>query len=140
MSTIPTRLHKCTNKRRSQRVMLSVRILISGDRLDGKKFSEEAITSVVNAHGALIFLAEKVSLGQSVTVRNIKSNEELHAEVVDVGALHEGKFEVGIEFLEAAPRFWCVAFPPEDWSPRSPEAKRRTVPAPITPLKTQLPK
>jgi hypothetical protein len=120
--------------------MLSVRILISGDRLDGKKFSEETITSVVNAHGALIFLAEKVSLGQAVAVRNIKSHEELHAEVVDVGAPYEGKVEVGIEFLEPAPRFWRVAFPPEDWSPRSPEAKRRTVSTRVTPLKTELPK
>jgi hypothetical protein len=140
LSTIPTRLHKYTNQRRSQRVMLSVKILVGGDRLDGKRFSEEAVTSVVNAHGALIFLAEKVKLGQSVTVRNIKSGEELHAEVVDVGAEHEGKFEVGIEFLGAAPRFWRVAFPPEDWSPRSPEAKRRTVSPPVTPLKARLPK
>lgn len=140
MSTIPTRLHKYTNQRRSQRVMLSVRILISGDRLDGKKFSEEAQTSVVNAHGALIFLAEQVRLGQSLSVRNIKSHQELQAEVVDVGAVHDGNFEVGIEFLEPAPRFWHVAFPPEDWSPRSPEAKRRTVSTRVTPLKTELPK
>jgi len=120
--------------------MLSVRILISGDRHDGKRFSEEAITSVVNAHGALIYLGEQVKLGQSVTVRNIKSNEELQAEVVDIGADHEGKVEVGIEFLKPAPRFWRVAFPPEDCSPRSPEAKRRTVSPPVTPLKAQLPK
>jgi hypothetical protein len=140
LSTIPTRLQKYTNQRRSQRVMLSVKILVAGDRQDGKRFSEEAGTSVVNAHGALIFLAEKVKLGQCLTVRNIKSNDELQAEVVDVGAEHEGKVEVGIEFLEPAPRFWRVAFPPEDWSTRSPEAKRRTVSPPVTPLKASLPK
>jgi hypothetical protein len=33
-----------------------------------------------------------------------------------------------------------VAFPPEDWSPRSPEAKRRTAAPVVTSLKTQLPK
>jgi len=140
LSTNSTRLHKYTNQRRSQRVMLSVKILVGGDRPDGKKFSEEAETSVVNAHGALIFLAEPVKLGQSVSVRNVKSHQELHAEVVDVGVVHEGRFEVGIEFLEPAPRFWRIAFPPEDWSPRSPEAKRRTASSPITPLKPQLPK
>jgi len=140
LSTNPTRLHKYTNQRRSQRVMLSVRILVGGDRHDGKKFSEEAETSVVNAHGALIFLAEPVKLGQSLSVQNIKSHQELHAEVVDIGAVFDGRFEVGIEFLEPAPRFWRVAFPPEDWSPRSPEAKRRTATPPITPLKAQLPK
>jgi hypothetical protein len=120
--------------------MLSVKILVGGDRLNGKKFSEEAGTSVVNAHGALISLSEQVRIGQLLTIRNVKSNQELQAEVVDVGADIEGKVEVGIEFLEAAPRFWRVAFPPEDWSPRSPEAKRRTVSPPVTPLKARLPK
>jgi hypothetical protein len=140
LSSIPTRLNKQTDRRRSQRVMLAVKILVGGDRLDGKRFSEDAITSVVNVDGALIFLVEKVKLGQLLTVRNVKSNQELQAEVVDIGAEYQDKTEVGIEFLEAAPRFWRVAFPPEDWSPRSPEAKRRTVSEPVTLLKTRLPK
>jgi hypothetical protein len=140
LSTIPTRLNKYTNQRRSQRVMLAVKILVGGDRDDGKRFSKEAETSVVNAHGALISLCEKVTLGQLLTVRNLKSNQELLVEVVDVGAELNGNFEVGIQFIEAAPRFWRVAFPPEDWTPRSPEAKRRTVSPPITPLKTRIPK
>jgi hypothetical protein len=139
LSSTPSRLNKYTDRRRSQRVMLAVKILVGGDRLDGKRFSEEAITSVVNVDGALIFLVEKVKLGQVLIVRNVKSNQELQAEVVDIGPENEGKSEVGIEFLEAAPRFWRVAFPPEDWSPRSPEAKRRTVSPPVTVLKTRLP-
>jgi len=140
LSTTPTRLYKYTNQRRSQRVMLSVKILVSGNRIDGQRFSEEAVTSVVNAYGALIFLAEKVTLGQSVTVRNLKSNEELHAEVVDIGESSEGKFEVGINFREASPRFWRIAFPPGDWSPRSPEAKRRTIPTRVGPIPPRTPK
>jgi hypothetical protein len=139
LSTTPTRLHKYTNQRRSQRVMLSVKILVAGNRLDGKKFTQEAETSVVNAHGALILLGEKVTLGQSLTIRNLKSNEELRAEVVDVGAPLDGKSEVGIEFLEPSPRFWRIAFPPEDWTTRSPEAKRRTS-GPVTPIKAPVPK
>jgi hypothetical protein len=128
----PTRLHKYANQRRSQRVMLSIRILVSGIRIGGQSFSEETLTSVVNAHGALILLGENVSNGQSLTIRNVKSGEELQGEVVDVGAEQAGKFEVGVEFLEASPRFWRIAFPPEDWSPRNPEAKRAVIPtAPV---------
>lgn len=140
MSTIPTRLNKYTNQRRSQRVMLAVKILVGGNRLNGARFSEETETSVVNTHGALISLGEEVIVGQSLSIRNIKSQEELQAQVVDVGAEQKGICEVGIEFQEPAPRFWRVAFPPEDWSPRSPEAKRRTVSTSVTPLKTELPK
>jgi len=46
---------------------------------------------------------------------------------------------VGIEFLEPSPRFWRIAFPPEDWSARSPEAKGFVTP-PVSPLKARLPK
>jgi hypothetical protein len=138
LSTTPTRLIKYTNQRRSQRVMLAVKILVGGDRLNGKKFSEETQTSVVNAHGALILLGEKVTLGQSLTIRNVKSNEELLAEVVDVGAVPDEKSEVGIEFLEPSPRFWRIAFPPGDWSPRNPEAKSTT--SPVAPVKARIPK
>ena len=126
VSTTPTRLQKNPCQRRSQRVMLSVKVLVSGGHCDGRRFSEEAVTSVVNAHGALILLAEKVTLGQLLTVRNVKSDEELQVEVVDVGTPQDGKLEVGMEFLEPSPRFWRIAFPPEDWTPRSPEAKRST--------------
>jgi len=118
--------------------MLSVRILVAGDGRDRKRFSEEAITSVVKAHGALIFLAEKVAIGQSITVRNIKSHEELQAKVVEVARTYEAKVEVGIEFLKPAPRFWRVAFPPEDWTPKSPEAKRN-LSGPVASLKARAP-
>ncbi len=116
-------------QRRSQRVMLSVKIVVSGNRLDRQRFSEETRTSVV-----LILLVEKVTLGQLLTIRNAKSGEEIRGKVVDVGPEHADKFEVGIEFLEPSPRFWRVAFPPEDWTTHSPEAKRRTTapaPAPV---------
>jgi hypothetical protein len=106
--------------------MLSVGIVITGERHNRHRFSEETFTSVVNAHGALILLEERVTLGQLLTIRNLKSHQELQCEVVDVGAVQDGKFEVSIEFLEPSPRFWRIAFPPEDWSPHSPEAKRRT--------------
>jgi len=131
LSTTPIRLHKYMQQRRSQRVMLSVKILVSGNRLDRQRFSEEARTSMVNAHGALILLVEKVTLGQLLSIRNAKSGEEIGGKVVDVGPEHDDKFEVGIEFLNPSPRFWRVAFPPEDWTTHSPEAKRpTTAPAP----------
>ena len=138
MSTARIRLHKYTNQRRGLRVMLSVKIRVGGERLDGQRFSEDTYTSAVNAHGALILLAEQVTFGQLLTIRNLKSNQELQAEVMDVGARQDGKSEVGIEFLEPSPRFWRIAFPPEEWSARSPEAKG-FVTQPAAPLKARVP-
>ena len=139
MTTVPTRQKKITNQRRSHRVMLSIAIVITGNRPNGHRFSEETFTSVVNAHGALIILAEEVTRGQLVTIRNVKSGEELQGEVVEIGESHAGKSEVAVEFLEASPRFWRIAFPPEDWSARSPEAKG-FVTQPVAPFKARVPK
>jgi len=138
VTTLPTRQRKNTNQRRSHRVMLSIGIVITGDRPNGHRFSEETFTSVVNAHGALILLAEEVTRGQLVTIRNVKSGEELQGEVVEIGEPHAGRSEAAVEFLEPSPRFWRIAFPPEDWSARSPEAKG-FVTQPVAPLKTRVP-
>jgi hypothetical protein len=34
-----------------------------------------------------------------------------------------GKSEIGLEFSEPRPAFWRVAFPPEDWSLKHPDAR-----------------
>jgi len=108
-------------------VLLAVRILVTGVRADGQLISEEVCTSVVNAHGALLQLGERVAVGQLLNVRNLNSNQQLQAAVVAAGVAPSGKSEIGIEFLEPAPRFWRISFPPEDWSPHCPEAKRITL-------------
>jgi PilZ domain len=118
------RANKFIQQRRSQRIMLAIPILVSGTREDGKRFAEETHTIIVNAHGALLLLAELVRPGQLVTLRHLKAQEDRKCTVVAVGEKHDTKREVGIELLDPSPRFWHVGFAPEDWSPRGPEAKR----------------
>jgi hypothetical protein len=121
--------------------MLSIEIVIAGDRPNGHQFSEETVPSVVHAHGALILLAEEVTRGQRVSIRNVKSGEELQGEVVEnvESEAGDGKSQLGMAFLEPSPRFWPIAFPPEDGSTRSREAKG-FVTAPVTLWKTGRPK
>ena len=113
-----------SNQRRSQRILLSIPVIISGQQSSGAPFTERTRTLVVNAHGALIELREPVLVGQSLRVSNVATNEEMNCKVVDINPGHANLPEIGIEFAEPCPRFWRVAFPPSDWSPRSPEAKR----------------
>ena len=125
MSTSVTlRTNKNLKARRSQRVMLSMDVIVAGERLTGTKFVEHTTTVVVNAHGALVLLKESVHEEQLLRIRNEKTGEEQPCRVVDVGETREDKTEIGIEFVELAPRFWRIAFPPEDWNSSSPEAKR----------------
>jgi hypothetical protein len=123
MSLANLRANPSSQQRRSQRILLSVPILVSGKLADEKEFSERTTTLVVNAHGALIKLGQPVAVGQKVLMRNIATGQEISCTVVDINPGSEGSREVGVAFPEANARFWRVSFPPPDWSPRSTEAR-----------------
>ena len=104
------------HRRRSQRVMLSVPVTLSGKSADGP-FNEDTQTMVINAHGALVGLKTKVSKGQTLRIRTRMSPEDLDCNVIWIGPAAEGKTQCGIEFAQPAPNFWRITFPPADWSP-----------------------
>ena len=112
------------SQRRSQRILLSVPVIVSGKRDNGSPFSERTRTLVVNAHGALILLREPVVVEQVLSIMHVATGEELACNVKDINAGQQELPEVGIEFDHPNARFWRVSFPPAGWSPRSPEAKR----------------
>ena len=124
MGTNTVRASKNSSTRRSQRLLLNMAVIVAGERSDGNRFAEQTTTAVVNAHGAMVLLKELVYDQQMLRIRNVKTGEEQPCKVVDLGGKADGKTEVGIEFLAPSPRFWRIAFPPEDWNLNSPEAKR----------------
>ena len=112
----PTKGGPDSNRRRSQRVIVSVPVTVSSE--GGNKdaaFQEEAQTLVVNAHGAMIALAAKVVKGQMLRVKNRATQDDLRCKVVYLGPPTGGKAQVGVDFMTKAPDFWRIAFPPEDW-------------------------
>jgi hypothetical protein len=115
-----------TSRRRSQRVLLQVPILVHGLQDKNRAFEEETSTLAVNAHGALILLATRVDAGQKLMLLHRKTQEEQECSVVWQGPAKGGKIEVGVEFTHPKPGFWRVAFPPEDWTPRHPDARTRS--------------
>ncbi|HZV60001.1 MAG TPA: PilZ domain-containing protein [Candidatus Eremiobacteraceae bacterium] len=110
-------------RRRSQRVLMQVRVMITGDDAAHKVFEEEAETLAINAHGALILLKTRLTSGSTVKLKNQRTLEEQECHVVFLGPVRAGKCEVGLEFSAPRPTFWRIAFPPEDWSPRNPESR-----------------
>jgi hypothetical protein len=56
-------------------------------------------------------------------MRHNKTEEEQECHVAFLGPVRGGKAEIGLEFTAPRPTFWRVAFPPEDWTPKSPEAR-----------------
>ena len=110
-------------RRRSQRVLMQVAVRIRGTDAQGKAIEEEAETLAINAHGALVLLESRLTSGSKVQLQHKKTQEEHECHVAFLGPVRSGKAEIGLEFSSPHPTFWRVAFPPEDWTPRHPEAR-----------------
>ncbi len=101
--------------RRSQRIDLSVSVVVHRPAQEGPQFSESTKTIVVSAHGALLALKGMVARKQRLLLQNTGSGEQQECRVVSVNNELTGPPTVAVEFTQPAPSFWRVAFPPSDW-------------------------
>jgi hypothetical protein len=70
------------NQRRSQRILVSVSIRVTGKRPEGGTLDENTSTLIVNAHDALILLKEAVAVGQTITVEHIASKQTIEGQTL----------------------------------------------------------
>jgi hypothetical protein len=110
-------------RRRSQRVLMQVAVRIRGTDAQGSSIEEETETLAINAHGALVLMNARLTSGSKVLLQHKKTQEEHECHVVFLGPVRSGKAEIGLEFSTPHPTFWRVAFPPEDWTPKHPDAR-----------------
>lgn len=103
--------------RRSSRVFMRLRVVVTGKNSDGRKFREACDTIVINAHGGLLYLNQPLENGAMLVLVNPLTQEEQECRIVYLGDAGEKGQRVGVEFLSPAPRFWGVEFAPPDWVP-----------------------
>lgn len=113
------------NRRRSQRVLVKVPVRVSVQAGATPLTEEETHTLAVSAHGALVEVSAPLYRGQRLTLSNPQTKDSLECVVAHIDRFPNEPVKVGVEFLLPNPTFWRVAFPPKDWSPRHPDAKRR---------------
>jgi len=112
------------NRRRSQRVLMTIPVRVSGQTDAGLPFEEETHTRAISAHGALILMSKQVVCrGQRLTLSNVQTKAALECVVVHIDRRQGEHPQAGVEFTLPNPMFWHVAFPPKDWTPRHPDAK-----------------
>jgi len=111
------------SRRRSQRVFDAGCSSHPCENAAGASFEEETSTLAINAHGALILLQARITSGSRVHMQHNGTKQEQECQVVFLGPVRSGRAEIGLEFSSPCPTFWRVAFPPEDWSPKHPEAR-----------------
>jgi hypothetical protein len=103
------------NRRRSERVLLCLSVLILAEDEDRKQIQEEAETQVVNAHGGLLRMRNHLHVGQSFLLNNPQNAKEMSCRVVRTQEDGLHFFKVAFEFDRPAGDFWPVVFPPSDW-------------------------
>ena len=103
------------NRRRSERVMLRMTVVVFAEDEERKPIQEETQTQVVNAHGGLMLMRAKLHVGQSFILRNPRNGMEAPCRAVRSEEQGMEFYQIAFEFDQPYPNFWPVVFPPADW-------------------------
>jgi hypothetical protein len=93
-------------RRRAERVPLNVPVFVYGHGARHEPFREETTSLVVNSHGALLILSNKVKRGQQLLLTNPATRHEQACHVVHFARKLRKRLEVAVAFTEPAPTFW----------------------------------
>jgi len=104
------------NRRRSERVMLRMRLLVIAEDAERKPQQLEGLTQVVNAHGGLMRFPLYLHVGQPLQLVNPQNKVQQSCRVVRVEDTAVGDYSIAFEFDSPNPKFWPVVFPPGDWN------------------------
>jgi len=103
------------NRRRSQRVMLQLAVLVRANMPDGRCVQVQAFTLAVNAHGGLLESPLELTANQRITIINPQSGKDVGCRVVRIERSSLALLQVAFEFDHHSAHFWPITFPPEDW-------------------------
>ncbi len=104
-----------SQKRRSDRLMLTVPLRVLGMDAGGDKFKAEGRTLVLNRHGAKIQLSQKLVTGSTVRIVNLSNRREADFRVVGPTAPPTEKgSEWGVEYVRPNEDIWGIRFPPSE--------------------------
>jgi hypothetical protein len=102
-----------TEKRRSDRLMLTIPLTIRGQDARGMRFVTDARTVILNRHGASIQTSQPLQGGQTVRIVNLVGRLEADFRVVGpISPLTDQGGEWGVEYVNPKENIWGIQFPP----------------------------
>ena len=104
-----------SNRRRSQRVVLQMLLLLRTELADGRKVRVRAFTLVVNAHGGLLKSPLMLPANHKIALVNPQTGKEAWCKVIRSERSSPDTVSLAFEFHEPSATFWPISFPPEDW-------------------------
>jgi len=102
---------RCKERRRTQRVSLTVPLAVHGHDEDGQKFCVHVRSNAVSQHGAQMETEHPLVVGQSVVIVNESNARKVEARIASIQRKRDGKTYVGVEFLSGEINFWNMTFP-----------------------------
>jgi hypothetical protein len=100
-------------QRRSPRILLSIRVGVSGTDEDGRPFETSGRTVTVNRHGGCIRISHPLNSGQTICIVNEETGEQEQFRVIDpVAPPLDQLGDWGIECVNAEKNIWNIEFPP----------------------------
>lgn len=100
-------------KRRSDRLMLTIPLRIHGTDAKGTPFQDEARTINLNRHGARIEASRPLKSGQVVRLVNLIGRHEAEFRVVGpVAPISEKGGQWSVEYSNPSENIWGIQFPP----------------------------
>lgn len=112
--TLPTQeqLLEGFQRRRSDRISLSVPVWVKGVGRDGLALAERAKTLALSRHGASIILMRAVLPDATLTICHMESGKEAECRVVEeVGRQHDIHL-YGVVLVDPEINLWDIDFPP----------------------------
>jgi hypothetical protein len=101
------------DKRRSDRLMLTIPLEVRGIDAKGNSFKDEARTISLNRHGARIQISRPLRDGQNIMIANLVGRHEAEFRVVGpVSPITAQGGEWGIEYLDLKENIWGIQVPP----------------------------
>ncbi len=101
------------DRRRSDRILLTIPIIVEGLGPDGKPFSEATRTLVINREGARIQLRQRVLPGTLLRIKLVNANRQAEFRVIGpTRPLSYQGGEWGVECTDKAVNLWGIGFPP----------------------------
>lgn len=110
---LPARSILKKNLRRSERVILNLRLRVSAPVERGEDFLGEGETIDVSHDGASIMLDRDLRVGQTIKIRRVGTNKEALERVVGGYQDHSSTGRVfGVAFSDKGSNLWGIVFPP----------------------------
>ena len=106
---LTTRQPTAEERRRAQRVLLRMRVLV---HIANKPEPMQGFTHTVSATGGMIILPEGFAQGTKFTLENPKTQQRVEVNVVRSPQMNQEGSLIPVEFMSPSPLFWNIVFPP----------------------------